>query len=479
MMRATRWLCLVTLSFLIVYDIFLPLSPDEAYYWDWSRHLALSYYDGPPMTAYLIRLFTDFFGTSAFVVKLVSIVCCLLTGLMTYCFAYRLFGLAVAEKTVVLLLFMPLSQVGFMVTTLDTPLCLFWIACLYSFYLALTDRKVRYFYLAGFLAGCMLLSKYTGILLLAALFFYVVSFRRDAFKNIHLYLANVLALVIFSPVLIWNIQHHWLSFAFQWRHGVSMAPVFSWTLLAQFVGSQMGVYNPIFFLTLIFLGIKYRTVIRKNQALLYLLYSFLIPWLFFCYNACFQQGEANWPAPAYFGVTIVLAYLIQLEQCIKTYVIAICLAINVILFLKLPWLYAFANDKHIFVVPNNFFGYSEMMKEAGTVYPNKAILFGAYPRDMAEAAFYLPTQPTIYQLPPRVSQYTLQSQLVISHIRTGQVPEVWYIGSQYMDISFLQSHFKHCTIKKTINYHGTFNNRTMIVGQCVGVIFRNRSILLS
>ena len=50
----------------------LPLHPDEAYYWHWSRHLELSYFDGPPLIAYLIKLFVSLFGVHTWSIKLVS-----------------------------------------------------------------------------------------------------------------------------------------------------------------------------------------------------------------------------------------------------------------------------------------------------------------------------------------------------------------------------------------------------------------------
>src|SRR5215213_10135897 len=37
----------------------LNLSFDEAYYWLWSQHLQLSYYDHPPLVAWAIRLSTS------------------------------------------------------------------------------------------------------------------------------------------------------------------------------------------------------------------------------------------------------------------------------------------------------------------------------------------------------------------------------------------------------------------------------------
>lgn len=49
------------------------LSLDTYYYWDWSRHLALSYYDGSPMIAYFIRLATSLFGDNLFALSSVGI----------------------------------------------------------------------------------------------------------------------------------------------------------------------------------------------------------------------------------------------------------------------------------------------------------------------------------------------------------------------------------------------------------------------
>ncbi|MBC7674277.1 MAG: glycosyl transferase, partial [Polaromonas sp.] len=56
----------------------LPLFPDETYYWEWSRHLAAGYYDHPPAIAVLVamgaRLGTLLgAGPSPFFVRLVPV----------------------------------------------------------------------------------------------------------------------------------------------------------------------------------------------------------------------------------------------------------------------------------------------------------------------------------------------------------------------------------------------------------------------
>src|SRR5438132_14212188 len=44
-------------------DCPLDLAPDEAHYWDWSRHLDWSYYSKGPLVAYLIRASLTFTGS--------------------------------------------------------------------------------------------------------------------------------------------------------------------------------------------------------------------------------------------------------------------------------------------------------------------------------------------------------------------------------------------------------------------------------
>jgi 4-amino-4-deoxy-L-arabinose transferase-like glycosyltransferase len=48
----------------------VPPFDDELYYWCWSRDLQLSYYDHPPMVAYLIRLSTELFGDTILAIRL-------------------------------------------------------------------------------------------------------------------------------------------------------------------------------------------------------------------------------------------------------------------------------------------------------------------------------------------------------------------------------------------------------------------------
>jgi dolichol-phosphate mannosyltransferase len=68
-MPKTRWIIgLLVLFYLIRLLLIacLELAPDESYYWYWAKHLDWSYYDHPPMIAYIMALFIGLIGDNEF-----------------------------------------------------------------------------------------------------------------------------------------------------------------------------------------------------------------------------------------------------------------------------------------------------------------------------------------------------------------------------------------------------------------------------
>src|SRR5581483_12220799 len=70
----------------LIYSSQVELLPEEAYYWNYARHLDIGYLDHPPMVAWLIRLGTAVFGDTEFGVR-IGAVCC---GAVASFFVYRL-----------------------------------------------------------------------------------------------------------------------------------------------------------------------------------------------------------------------------------------------------------------------------------------------------------------------------------------------------------------------------------------------------
>lgn len=86
-----------------------------------------------------------------------------------------------------------------------------------------SKNNTKYRYLASINLGLTVISKYPGVLLGVSLLIYLAISKtyRKELKNIHWYIGSVVALLIFSPVFIWNWQHDFSGFLFQWHHGVA------------------------------------------------------------------------------------------------------------------------------------------------------------------------------------------------------------------------------------------------------------------
>lgn len=459
--KTVLYLLLFMTIFALIYNIFLPAHTDEAYYWQWGRHLALSYYDGPPLMAYLIRISTTVFGISAWSIKFPAVMCMSAAALATTALAGELFSKKVATTTLLLLIFMPITQAGYVISTLDPALVCFWSITLYVFYLAISREKNRYRYLAGVCLGLTLLAKYPGVLIGMSLFlFMLLSHYRSQLKNINWYLAVLVALLVFSPVIIWNYQQHWVSFAFQYNHGVAASKHFQWSLMGNFLGSQLGVANPIFLIAVIYYSIRYFKTIWKNKKLLYVAIPFWLTFLFFFYQGVFQFAEANWAAPAYISAAILLAYfIVHFNKKVLLYAIV---ALNIVLtiFMRFPQTTPFLPDNAILL--SNFLGFKQVIQQAAPYYEPSDIVVSNRYQTASLTALYLPHHPQTYILGDTHHQYSYWSKPLKAAIRTGKVKSILYVGEQLSYYEF-QDYFKHWQVLKKLSYRGQWNSRHWVV----------------
>ena len=241
--------------FSAVYNAFLPLHGDEAYYWMWSKHLQSGYYDHPPMIAYFIYL-TNFISQSEWGVRLVNVFSMSVSAL----YIFKLTKLLSDEKTalnaVIIFASVILTHAGYIITTPDSPLILFWSLSLYYSYRAVFIGYLKDYLLTGVFLGLMMLSKYTAILYVLGLLIFMLLKRRDLFTNSYMYAAAAIASLVVSPMLIWNYQHEWISFTFQLQHGSTDSYEIYPHLFFDFLGGQFGIFSPVFAAVLFYFLIK-------------------------------------------------------------------------------------------------------------------------------------------------------------------------------------------------------------------------------
>ena len=272
----------------------LPLSPDEAYYWLWSANIAPAYFDHPPMVAWCIYLTSAVFGDNGLGVRLFAPLTVFALSWLLYRHAsaraggYRAFQLALAFQLV------PFFNLGGLIMTPDTPLFLFWVLGIFIF-IEMQRKKYAFSVIAlGAAVGFGLLSKYSmAIFPLAAFIALLWTGRSKRLPG--LVQAMGVALIVFLPVLIWNYEHGWVSFIFQWRRGSSgEGNIF--LNLGGFALAQLLLFSPGFFLLFVRAVSRFRDADPVEK---YLGAFAVTPLLFFLPFAAFTHSEAGWAALAY------------------------------------------------------------------------------------------------------------------------------------------------------------------------------------
>ena len=226
------------------------LSEDEAYQWVWSKHLALSYYSKPPGIGYIQWAGTTLWGDTAFGVRFFSPVFAALMGLMMLRFMAREAGGRAAFFLILITLATPLLLVGSILMTIDPPLVLCWMWVVVAGWRAIQpDGKLRDWLAVGLGLGLGFLCKYTALfqIICWVIFLGLQPSARAHLKKAGPWLALLILGLCTLPVVIWNSQHGWITIT----HVAGTAGMHSkWEptmkYFWEFVGSEMGLLNPVF-----------------------------------------------------------------------------------------------------------------------------------------------------------------------------------------------------------------------------------------
>ncbi|RJO64395.1 MAG: hypothetical protein C4523_18595 [Myxococcales bacterium] len=270
----------------------LPLTPDEAYYWLWSKTPAWGYYDHPPMVAWWIAATTSLFGDSPLAVRLAAPLAFMLIAGFAYHLARRV---ASGERAFLLgaaIQALPLFNLGGVILTPDTPLIAFWCIGLFVVHRLWRANRPNDYVWLGVVVGLGLLSKYTMILFPVALLIALGREWRERWRGFAL--AAAVALAILIPHLSWSMAQGWTPLVFQWRHGTSGEGGLFENIIG-FAAAQIGLFTPGF----VFLAIlAFRR--RRQDAEATPFGPFVVaPLAFFLPFAMFSHAEAGWAAVAY------------------------------------------------------------------------------------------------------------------------------------------------------------------------------------
>ncbi len=318
-----RILSIAVILYLVMLRFFyggpFELLHEEGYYWNYAQHLDIGYLDHPPMVGWLIWVFTTILGDSEFAVRLGALVCWAITAYYAYRLTYAVYGARIAVRALLLVALLPVFFCFGLLMMPDAPLLACWAGSLYYLYRALIEEQRAAWLGVGIFMGLGMLSKYTMALLgVATLVFLLVDHRsRKWFFRPEPYLAFLLVLLLFSPVIIWNAEHEWASFYFQGPSRLEGSFDFD---LPDLIGSVLLLLTPAGLASAIATVTTRRTVISetgnpKSRRIYGLLLTLTVsPLSVFVIFSLFRNIKLNWTAPIWLGILPYIAVFTALNK---------------------------------------------------------------------------------------------------------------------------------------------------------------------
>ncbi|OGF62290.1 hypothetical protein A2926_04345 [Candidatus Giovannonibacteria bacterium RIFCSPLOWO2_01_FULL_44_40] len=174
---------------------------------------SLSFHDHPPLIFLIQHLSFKLFGDSLFAARLPSAIFGILSILLVYLIALRItnlnklripnsFALIAAALFSISFAAVGVSRLAMM----ESVLFFFILLNIYFFLRFLEDKKYWFFF--GASLGLAFLTKYTAIFLIPAYLIFLLAAKSPLLKSKYLYASIFAAILLFSPVIIYNIYFY-------------------------------------------------------------------------------------------------------------------------------------------------------------------------------------------------------------------------------------------------------------------------------
>ena len=310
-LSAGEWVLLAAIGYFVLLKLMVALfaAPvsDEAYYWMWGRHVSLSYFDHPPLGAWVQALSHAVFGTNHFALRVPTFVA--LTGVLGVFWqvAKRVGGddsRGVFLRSTLVFVASPLFGIFGTVAIHDYLLVALAIGSGYYFTRYLTDveatgrGRLEHLFGAAVLLGLAGLTKYTAVFIAIAVAGTILTRPklRSLLLRWEIYAAGLIALALQAPTLIWNLQNDFASINFQFGRRLSGAGggiKIDVDRMQMLVSGVMALVSPIVIIpaTLLFFWARQRNLFERVGKTL-AIWAFWVPTLIFLYVQNF--GVVMW-----------------------------------------------------------------------------------------------------------------------------------------------------------------------------------------
>ncbi|QZK91474.1 glycosyltransferase family 39 protein [Flavobacterium sp. CHNK8] len=310
---ATLVRCIIAMS--------IGLGNDEVYYLTYAQHLQWNYFDHPPMVAFLIRLTTfNLHFTNELFVRLGAIA---LGAINTYLIYDICKGIKNKKAGIIASLLYTSSLYSSIIAGVfilpDSPQLFFWLINVYFLIQIVSgqanQKKLNYsLILFGLFSGLCIMSKIHGVFLWGGFGLYILIYKRDLLKNGYLYLAFLITLLLISPILIWNVENHFITYTYHSQRVTISRGINPSSFFREFFG---GIFynNPInYFLILISLIAVWKNKIDIEKSIKRLLLFLSLPLIILLLIlSFFRDTLPHWSGPAFVTLLILASCYISDE----------------------------------------------------------------------------------------------------------------------------------------------------------------------
>lgn len=300
--------------FRLVYAWIYPLniSGDEAYYWDWGRHLDWGYYSKPPLIGWIMGFLRLLHFDHGAGLRTASTLIGTGTLSLLYLLTVRLFS----PRAAFWALCVTIATIGNtalnICMTTDSPLSLCWVGALYAFWQLIETPSRRWSFWLILSIGVGLLAKQMMLIFfpISLIALTLMPEKRALLRRPLLWISGLLPLLFLIPSLLWNARHDWITLQHT-AHHVEKTPFSILNALSQlgeFLGTQLGLATPITFVLLVVVFVLlFRRWKSLRSAGRYLLIFSAPPLFIFLILSVQQEINPNWPLVFYLPGMILLA----------------------------------------------------------------------------------------------------------------------------------------------------------------------------
>ena len=349
------------------------LLDDEAYYWKFSTRLDWGYFDHPPMIAFLIKC-GYFFFKNEFGARLIPN----LLTVGTIFFIEKLIQPKNLKLFFVIVSSVAFLQIGGILAIPDTPLIFFSVVFFYCFKKYLESDKLLYTILLAVSMSLLMYSKYSGILIIA------ITFLSDVrlFRRKSLWLSFSMALLLFLPHLIWQINYNFPSFKYHLFERTSKSYQISHTL--NYIFTQPFVFGPfigifLFYSLFVFKPLNaFERIVRNNAIGVF---------LFFLFMTIKGRVEGNWTWIAIFPLIYIGYKQAEGQLKLKKIIYAVFpFTIILILISRIYLIWDFLPE--VLRVNTEFHRNHSWARQLGQVAGNVPVAFLNFPQKTSKFEFY-------------------------------------------------------------------------------------------